>query len=110
MKPSESLNNILEAESKKLKEFFNYPSYLAIHNIVRRMDVVIPFTSRNSKSTQDDYSEFRAFFDYGWLPLLKYYYSNINLKDKLPFTLMTQELIALCDTSISISGKIEFCR
>ncbi|WP_044397936.1 hypothetical protein [Lacinutrix sp. Hel_I_90] len=110
MKPSESLKNILIEESKSLKKLFDYPSYLAIHNLVRRMDVVIPFTSRNSKSQQEDYSEFRAFFDYGWLPLIKHYYSKINLKDNLPFTLMTQELITLCDTSISYSGKIEFCK
>jgi len=110
MKPSELLKNILEDESKKLKELFDYPSYLAIHNLVRRMDVVIPLTSRNSKSLQEDFSEFRAFFDYGWLPLLKHYYSKINLKDRLQFTLMTQELITLCDTSISYSGKIEFCK
>ncbi len=110
MKPSELLKNILEEESKRLKDLFDYPSYLAIHNLVRRMDVVISLTSRNTKSLQEDYSEFRAFFDYGWLPLLKHYYSKINLKDRLPFTLMTQELITLCDSSVSYSGKIEFCK
>ncbi|MFY9243670.1 MAG: hypothetical protein WAO74_11645 [Polaribacter sp.] len=110
MTPSESLKIILEEESKKLKELFDYQSYLAIHNLVRRMDVVIPLSSRASSSPQDDYAEFRAFFDYGWLPLLKFYYSKINLSDKLPFTLMTKEILSICDTSISYSGKIEFCK
>ncbi|WP_431109145.1 hypothetical protein [Winogradskyella poriferorum] len=110
MKPSESLKIILDEESKKLKELFDYPAYLAIHNIVRRMDVVIPLSSRSSESPQDDYAEFRAFFDYGWLPLIKYYYSKINLSDRLPFTLITKEILSICDTSISYSGKIEFCK
>lgn len=110
MKPSESLKKIIEEETKRLKKFFDYPSYLAIHNLVRRMDLVIPFSYRNSKSEQEDYPEFRAFFDYGWLPLLKYYYSKINLDERLPYTLMTKELKTLCDTSITYSGKIEFCK
>lgn len=110
MTPSHILKEILDSESERLKELFDYPAYLAIHNIVRRMDVVIPLSSRSSKSPQNDYAEFRAFFDYGWLPLIKYYYSKINLSDRLPYTLMTRELLSFCDTSITYSGRIEFCR
>lgn len=110
MNTSESLKIILDEESRKLKELFDYPAYLTIHNIVRRMDVVIPLSSRSSDSPQDDYAEFRAYFDYGWLPLLKFYYSKINLSDRLPFTLVTREILSICDTSISYSGKIELCR
>jgi hypothetical protein len=36
MKPSESLKKIIEEETKRLKKLFDYPSYLAIHNLVRR--------------------------------------------------------------------------
>lgn len=110
MKPSEILKQKIDEEAKILKNSFNGPSYWAIQNIVRRIDFIFPlFHKRDNWSEQEIY-EFREFFSFGWAPILKHYYEDIDLNVHQPFPLMTDEMISWADSNISFSGKIEFCR
>lgn len=110
MKPSELLREKIDAESKVLNFSFGGPSYWAIQNIVRRIDFILPLFHRKDGWTEQQVDEFREFFNYGWAPILKQYYDDINLDINQPFPLMNDRMISWTDSNISLSGRIEFCK
>lgn len=110
MKPSKLLKDKIDEESKIPKNSFGGPSYWAIQNIVRRIDFILPLFHRRDGWTKQQVDEFREFFNYGWAPILKQYYDDINLDVHQPFPLMTDEMISWTDSNISFSGRLEFCK
>ena len=110
MKPSELLKKKIDEESKILKNSFRGPSYWAIQNIVRRIDFILPLFHRREGWTEKQVDEFRKFFSFGWAPILKQYYDDINLDVHKAFPLMTDEMISWTDSNISLSGRIQFCK
>lgn len=110
MKPSELLRQKIDEEAKVLKNSFNGPSYWAIQNIVRRIDLIFPFMHRIENWTEQEIDEFRQFFQYGWAPILKHFYDDINLNVHETFPLMTGEMVFWTDSNILLSGKVEYCK
>lgn len=110
MKPSELLKQKIDEEAKVLENNFGGESYWAIQNIVRRIDFVLPLFWQREGWTEQEIDTYREFFNYGWAPVLKQYYTDINLNVHQPFPLMTDEMISWADSNIQFSGKIEFCK
>lgn len=110
MTDSERFEIAFNKESKVLENSYGGPSYHAIQHIVRRMDVVLPLFWESKNWTEKDVQEYRELFKFGWAPLLKQYYNDIDINIHQPFPLMTDELIKWAESNIIFSGKIEFCR
>ena len=110
MKPSELLKQEIDKEAKVLENNFGGESYWAIQNIVRRIDFILPLFWKKDGWSETEVHNYREFFNYGWAPILKQYYNDINLNVHQPFPLMTNEMVSWADSNIQFSGKIEFCR
>ena len=110
MKPSELLKQKIDEEAKILENNFGGASYWAIQNIVRRIDFILPLFWKQDGWSEQEIDNFREFYNYGWAPILKQYYTDINLNVHQPFPLMTDEMISWTDSNIQFSGKIEFCK
>lgn len=110
MKPSELLKQKIDEEAKVLENNFGGESYWAIQNIVRRIDFILPLFWKREGWSEKEIDTYREFFNYGWAPVLKQYYTDINLNVHQPFPLMTDEMIFWADSNIQFSGKIEFCK
>jgi len=110
MKPSELLKQKIDKEAKVLENNFGGESYWAIQNIVRRIDFILPLFWRRDGWSEQEIETYREFFNYGWAPILKQYYTDINLNVYQPFPLMTDEMVSWADSNIQFSGKIEFCK
>lgn len=110
MEPSELLKQKIDEEAKVLENNFGGESYWAIQNIVRRIDFILPLFWKREGWSEQEIDTYREFFNYGWAPVLKQYYTDINLNVYQPFPLMTNEMISWADSNIQFSGKIEFCK
>jgi len=110
MRPSELLKQKIDDEAKILKNNFGGESYWAIQNIVRRIDFILPLFWRREGWSEQEVDTYREFFNFGWAPILKQYYTDINLNVYQPFPLMTDEMVSWADSNIQFSGKIEFCK
>ncbi len=110
MKPSELLKQKIDEEAKVLKNNFGGESYWAIQNIVRRIDFILPLFWKRDGWSEQEIDTYREFFNYGWAPILKQYYTDINLNVHQPFPLMTDEMVSWTDSNIQLSGKVEFCK
>lgn len=110
MEPSELLKQKIDEEAKVLENNFGGESYWAIQNIVRRIDFILPLFWKREGWSKQEIDTYREFFNYGWAPVLKQYYTDINLNVYQPFPLMTNEMISWADSNIQFSGKIEFCK
>lgn len=110
MNPGELLKQKIEEEAKVLENNFGGESYWAIQNIVRRVDFILPLFWQKDGWSEQEIDTYREFFNYGWAPVLKQYYTDINLNVNQPFPLMTDQMISWADSNIQFSGKIEFCK
>ena len=73
MKDSEKLREKVNKEFQEIKNTFGGPAYWAIHNIIRRMDVIYPFYKSDNSKEQEKIDEIKVYFNYGWSVLLKKY-------------------------------------
>lgn len=108
--PSKTLKSIIENETERISSTFSGSSYHAIQNIVRRLDVVIPFFWESDKYSENEVSEFRELFQFGWAPALKPYYMDIDLNVNQPFPEMTPDAVQWADSLIIYYGKLSFCK
>lgn len=112
MTASEELSAILDEKNKLLGLRYPGPSYHAIQNIIRCIDLILPFygASKEDSVAQVEIQNFKTFVSYGWPQLLKPYYYDINIDTHLPFPIITDELIEWTIANLVFSGKIEICR
>src|SRR5690349_22385726 len=107
--PIKLLEDIVESETKRISTSFNGPSYHAIQNILRRLDFIIPFYC-GSSSDAKQVAEFRTFFNFGWAPALKQFYTDISLKVLQSYPEMHDNAITWADSLIIHHGKLAFCK
>lgn len=104
------LQDIIDKHREKVGTTYGGPSYHAIQHIIRSIDYVFPLYNKSEVLTEYELAEFREFFMFGWVSLLKKYYNNIDINVFEPYPLMTDELIDWAYSNILYSGKIEFCK
>lgn len=107
---SEELFTILTNKSNLTGLKYPGPSYHAIQNIIRCVDVILPFYTASNEADAKRVKIFTEFVSYGWPQLLKPYYYDINIDTHLPFPVMTNDLIEWTINSLLLSGKIELCK
>jgi hypothetical protein len=110
MHPSTKLlEDIIESETKRIASSFKGPSYHAVQHILRRLDFIIPFYTESNDDAKK-VAEFRTFFNHGWAPAMKEYYTDINLNVFQPYPEMHEEAIRWVDALIIHYGKLAFCK
>lgn len=110
MTPSEELSFILYEKSKIIGTTYHGPSYHAIQNIIRCLDTLLPFPSISNGLSSKEIEHFKELISFGWPRLLKPYYYDIDIDVRLPFPVMTDNMIEWAISNIISSGKIELCR
>jgi hypothetical protein len=110
MTPAEEIALLLEENSKIIGTTYTGSPYMAIQNIIRCIDTVLPFYRHSEKLSPEEVNQYRSLIEYGWPRLLKPYYFNLDINEHLPFAIMTDESVSWTTLNITYCGKIEFCR
>jgi hypothetical protein len=107
---STSLADIVNKASQLIGTTYSGRNYHAIQHLVRSIDVVLTLYHKSEVLEDGKVEELRAFFEFGWAPLLKKYYEQIDVSIYEPFPLMDDKSIDWAYSNINYSGKIEFCK
>lgn len=104
------ISAFLDEKSKIIGTTYNGTTYMAIQNIIRCIDTILPFYKHSEKLSAEEVDEYKKLIEYGWPRLLKPYYFNIDINKHLPFSIMTNESIRWTTSNLVYCGKIELCR
>lgn len=107
-KAASYIKEIIQTETLKIRDTFSGPSYHAIQHILRRLDFVILFYTNPPGKTEQEVEELREFYNYGWAPALKPFYTDLNINTLQPFPEMYKEAMNWADGVIQFSGHIAF--
>ncbi|MCT4049123.1 hypothetical protein EH151_06610 [Elizabethkingia anophelis] len=110
MTASQELSLLLDDKSKIIGTTYGGTSYMAIQNIIRCVDTILPFYRKLDNVDNPEANYFRKFVEFGWPRLLKVYYDDIDINEHLPFTILTDDLIEWTISNLIYAGKIESCR
>jgi len=105
-KASTYIKEIIQTETLKIRDTFSGPSYHAIQHILRRLDFVILFYTNPPGKTEQEVEELREFYNYGWAPALKPFYTDLNINTLQPFPEMYKEAMNWADGVIQFSVDI----
>ncbi len=104
------ISAFLDEKSKIIGTTYNGTAYMAIQNVIRCIDTILPFYKQSEKLSPEEVEEYRKLIEYGWPRLLKPYYFDIDINKHLPFAIMTNESIRWTTSNLVYCGKIELCR
>ena len=110
MNLADEISLLLEEKSKIIGQTFGGTSYMAIQNIIRCIDAILPFYNYSEILSAEEVEEFKKILEYGWPYLLKPYYFDIDIHTHLPFLIMTDKLIKWSISNLIYCGSIALCR
>ncbi|EFK36262.1 Uncharacterised protein [Chryseobacterium gleum] len=110
MTPTDEITLLLEENSKIIGTTYTGSPYMAIQNIIRCIDTILPFYMHSEELSDEQVKVYRKLVEYGWPRLLKPYYFNIDINKHLPFAIMTDESVGWTTSNIIYCGKIELCK
>lgn len=107
---SEILKLTINSELKRIKGSFPADSYYAIQILIRRLDVVGMFFWKSEHQNEEQINESREFFNFGWAPIIKLFFDDLDFHKLRPFIQTKKEDYAWADSVMLSSGKLAFCR